>query len=118
MHGQGMSGEIILVSSLKARKIPLTCLPQAVDKDLILICDELKFFELKLQDGVPLNDLANPTHAQGSQSDQQWNDERAPGIDSFTTDDCSFDSLARTLGVGFNFAFLSDDGEGEEKQHP
>lgn len=108
----------ILVSSLKVCKIPLTYLPQAVDRDLVLICDELKFFELRLQDGVPENDLANPTHDQGSQSDQQYNDERAPGIDSFTTYDRPFDFLARALGVGFNFAFLSDENEGEDKQLP
>lgn len=108
---------LTLVSSLKACKIQLTCFPQAVDKDLILICDELKSFELMLQDSVPLNDLANPTHTQG---DQQCNDEeRAPGIYSFTTDDCLFDSLARTLGVGFDVALLSDDDDEEDdKQLP
>jgi hypothetical protein len=110
---------LILVSSLKGYRALLTCFhSQAVDKDLILISDELKFFEAKLGDSVAPSDPTVSPHAQGDRSDQQPNDKRAPGIDSFTADNCSFDSLARPLGVGFNFAFLrcGDDDEEEEEE--
>lgn len=85
-----------------------------MDKDLIYISDELRFFEKNLRDGDSPSSQAGSQHTQGDLGDQQPDDKRAPGIDSFTIDDCSFDLLARTLGVGFNWAFLSDDDDDEE----
>lgn len=73
-----------------------------MDKDLISISDELKFFEPNLQDSVPPTD-----------------EDRAPGIESSTVDDASFDFLARTLGVEFKLALFSDEEEYlEDKQLP
>lgn len=94
------------------------CILQAVDKDVIYISDELKFFERNLRDIDHPSNQAASRHTQGDTSDQQPNNERALGIDSFTTDDCSFDFLARTLGVGIHWAFLSDDEDEEDRQLP
>lgn len=88
-----------------------------MDKDLIYISDELKFFEKNLRGNDSPSKQAGSQHTQGNPDDQQPNNGRAPGIDSFTIDDCSFDFLARTLGVGIDWAFLSDDDE-ENRQLP
>lgn len=91
---------------------------QTVDKDLIYISDKLKFFERGIWDSVLPSDEAALQHAHDDPSPmEEPDDERAPGIDRLTTDDCSFEFLARTLGVGFNWAFLSEDEE-EDKQFP
>lgn len=88
-----------------------------MDKALISISDELKSFERELRDSVPHSDEGPSDRNQDGASMQDPGDERATGIESFTADDCSFDFLARTLGVGFNWAFLSNDGE-EDRQLP
>lgn len=89
-----------------------------MDKDLIYICDELKFFEKNFRDSDSSSNQASPEIIQGDPGDQKPDNERAPGVSSFTTDDCSFEFLARTLGVGLNWAFLSDDEEDEDRQLP
>lgn len=89
-----------------------------MDKDLIYICDELKFFEKNLRDRDSSSNQASPENTQGNSSDQKSDDEHAPGVTSFTTDDCSFDFMARNLGAGLNWAFLSDDEEDEDRQLP
>lgn len=88
-----------------------------MDKALTFIFDELKSFERELRDSVPPSDEGPSERNQDDASMQDPDDERATGITSFAADDCSFDFLARTLGVGFNWAFLSNDGE-ENRQLP
>ncbi|KAG6364894.1 hypothetical protein INS49_006498 [Diaporthe citri] len=105
---------VINIVTNPAKDNRLACMIRAVDKDLIYISDELKFFEKNLQESGSPSNQAGSQHTGGDPGNQQPNDERAPGIDSFTIDDCSFDLLARTLGVGFNWAFLSDDDDEEE----
>lgn len=85
---------------------------------MIYICDELKFFEKNLRDSGSSSNQAESQNTQGDPGYQNSDDEHAPGVTSFTTDDCSFDFLARTLGVGLNWAFLSDDEEDEYRQLP
>lgn len=89
-----------------------------MDKDLIYISDKLKFFEKNLRDSDSSMNQAGSQQTQGDMGDQQPDDEPARGIDSFSIDDYSFDILARTLGVGFYWAFLSDDDDEEDRQFP
>ncbi|KAK7711356.1 hypothetical protein SLS64_005379 [Diaporthe eres] len=105
---------VINIVTNPAKDNRLACMIRAVDKDLIYISDELRFFEKNLRDGDSPSNQAGSQHTQGDLGDQQPDDKRAPRIDSFTIDDCSFDLLARTLGVGLNWAFLSDDDDDEE----
>lgn len=88
-----------------------------MDKDLIYICDELKFFEKNIRDSASRNQ-AGSRNIQGDAGDRKSDEKHVPGVTSFTTDDCSFDFLARTLGVGLNWTFLSDDEEDEDRQLP
>lgn len=89
-----------------------------MDKDLIYICDELKFFEKNIRDSDSSSNQTVSQNTQGNPGDQQSDDDYVPGVASFTTDDCSFDFLARNLGVGLNWAFLSDDEEDEDRHLP
>lgn len=88
-----------------------------MDKNLIFISDELKFFEQGLRDSAYPTDEAALQATQSNPSDQQPHDERLPRIGSFTTDDCSFDILARTVGVPLSWAFMRDEDD-EEGDRP
>lgn len=91
---------------------------QAVDKDLIFISDELKFFEQGLLESVNPSDETAQQHPPADPGHQQPDAKLAPRIDSFTASDCSFELLASTLGVGFNLPFLSDDDDDDEGKFP
>lgn len=115
----------ILASSLEVFGTQLTSciIIKAVDKDIILINDELRFFKRRIEDNLQpgKEPVAAPAQGdQGAQSNQQSDHEQLFSSNRFedVVGPRSDDWFARNLGAKFGFMEAEDESEEEEDYKP